>query len=120
MQTLAMLELQRVIGKDAASALVEKLGGTEWYVGGNWPDDHPIVQIVGRRATKKLCDYMGGVELIIPSCSGIKRKIRNDEIARRFNRGDSTRQIALAMGLSQRMVRYIIKRSVNGEEINRG
>lgn len=109
-------ELVELIGPEPAQLLCQALGGGRWYVPENWPDDHPVVVAVGRDYANKISDRFRGVDLEIPKGEADKRQRRNAEIHRRFDHGESTRSIALALHLSQRMVRYVLANSADTSE----
>jgi hypothetical protein len=101
-------QLSEIIGAEAAQVLSRQLGGTEWYIGTDIPEDHPITQSIGRALAHHLSLYMAGIQLEVPQNMKTRRKQRNAEIRCRVDEGESTRAIALEVGLSQRMIRYIL------------
>lgn len=109
MRTTCFSALAEVIGQEAALSLSQQLGGTEWYIGADIPEAHPITQIIGQVRARALAERMAGVDLGIPQ-NPRTRTERNAEIVRRVAAGETTREIALALGLSQRMIRYVLSK----------
>ena len=109
-----LAEIAEVAGEPAAVSLAACYGGIRVYI----PkvittDDHWLVECVGRRAADAICAHFKagkgpGCRLDIPLYSGgayprlrraIAKRIHDRHLAK-----DSSREIALAVGVSQRTV----------------
>ena len=88
--------------------LAERLGGTEWYLPVKLAPTHPITRVVGIENAAELARVMNGARLDIPLCAALRRARRNEQIYQLWDDGQSTREIAMAIGVSQRWVRYIL------------
>ncbi len=101
-------ELQRVIGLGNTLKLVERWGGVQLYVPGTIPDNHRIVEEIGRKAAGALAQYCGRERLNIPLARDYNRALRNSEIYRRHKAGKSVNELALEYGISSRQLWAIL------------
>jgi len=105
-------DIGELIGMSAADILSTKLGGTRWYIPTTIPAEHAIAQAIGTDQAATLAEFKGGTTLEIPRNLGGARDRRNAEIVARAGRGEKSRDIALSMGLSQRQIRYILRKTI--------
>jgi len=108
-------EIAEVIGRDKALMLIGQLpqaGKRSWrvclYVPKKLPIDHPLVDLLGYQAAKKLAWAFAGMILQPSNCKGIYRAYRNREIWRMNDEGLAVSDIAEAVDLSTYRVREIL------------
>lgn len=104
----SLTDLAGVVGTADALELSRRLGGTEWFVGGKVDSIRAIADVVGVNQAERIVSLMAGTRLDIPSNAAHHRARRNAEIIALVRQGKPTRDIAVAVGLSQRTIRYII------------
>lgn len=102
-------ELVRTLTLPVALKLVDALGGRAYYVphAGRLHDEHPIVRAIGMDSARLLAEEWPQMDIMIPRCSEILRKLRNQALA-----GDaaamSVPELARKYDLTERMVYYIL------------
>lgn len=103
---VSMVEVCGVIGQDAANALVKAFGGQSIYVPGTIDESSRIASAIGLDAARALSAHFGnfGTSFVVPMNHGARLVARRREIAERTAQGQSTSQIAAAMGLHTRTV----------------
>lgn len=118
-------EIADVIGRAYAVKLIGNLpqaGSRKWrvciYVPKRMRIDHPIVQVIGYPAAKKLSWAFAGMILQPSNCKSIYKAYRNREMHRMAEEGLPDAEIAAATSLSPRQVREILA-SEPPEEITR-
>lgn len=106
-----MREMTDTIGSSAAMSVVRVFGGGRIYVPKSvaLDDRHPLAELLGRPLAVQLCDRLGGETFDVPRAAAVEVRLRNAEIVRRFRAGSSVRQLALAFGLSRRIVWYVVR-----------
>lgn len=97
-----LADIARVVGPRNAVALAEAVGGVETYIPKYPGADHPLTLILGAEAAKALAEVYGGLELVIPR--GVFRNLKKAAI---MDATGSRRQVALALGVTERYVRKV-------------
>jgi hypothetical protein len=80
-------EIVRLIGHEAAMALVREFGGREWRIpkgegGALWA---ALVEVIGEPATRVLCRAFGGEPLYVAFCDQALRRDRNRRLIERYD-----------------------------------
>lgn len=108
-----LAEIATVAGEAAAVAIAARAGGTRVYIPAKAGDDHWLVEAVGRAAADKVCklfvvDGARGQRVDVPLAKGGAYRSLRRAIAKRVHdldkAGKSSREIARAVGLTQRGV----------------
>lgn len=98
-----------VIGLDGVLALVKAFGGVRLYVPTRLPDEHILVELLGRGAAERLAaEYGGQPHFDIPRAEGLVRALRNRRILADRAAGRSLRELALQYRLTERQVAKIV------------
>lgn len=114
-----LAEIAEVAGPVAAAQLAKAKGGTECYIPARAPDDHWLVQCVGREAADKVCAHFvaaiesdsgksrHGVKILLPlgdsgTAADARRRAREA-----LDSGASLSEAARRSGLHQRTVQNI-------------
>jgi hypothetical protein len=114
-----LAEIADVAGLPAALKLAKERGGVECYIPARAPDDHWLVQCVGREAADKLCAHFvaaiesdsgksrHGVKILLPlgdsgTAADARRRAREA-----LDSGASLSEAARRSGLHQRTVQNI-------------
>src|SRR5713226_2070293 len=98
-------ELIETIGLEAAALLAERFGGLRLYVPVAPLVDHPIVATIGLDAAAQLSRRFGGGQILVPL-----RPARLWRIVELARRGETPREIALAMRCTERHVVNLLRR----------
>ena len=103
---VSMVEVCGAIGREAADTLVKAFGGQSVYVPGTVDEGCRPASAIGLDAARALSAHFGnfGTAFVVPMDHGSRLAARRREIAERTARGESTSQIAAAMGLHTRTV----------------
>lgn len=118
-------DMAQRIGLPATLTVVEKLGGTIWYVAdGHGPAGQArrdaLAELVGKDIEQQLHQHYAGTELSLPRCAAALRRIRDLGINQRFEQavagGASVRaaanDIARKEKLTSRWVQKVVYRGV--------
>ena len=107
-------ELASVIGREAALNLSMMYGGRSVYIPKNAIEDHPVAQVIGMEAFKRLVAYCGGLVLRdIPLATALVSK-RQAIIAINRNHPDWTgRAIAAELRTTERYVNMVLNSRIN-------
>lgn len=101
--TKELREVAKLCGVPTAAALVREFGGTRLWVPKVWRGDHPLNDI-GEEEARRLFAFFGSSEVSIPRTL-LSPQGRRDMIRRLHGKGLRQREIARALGCSQRVVR---------------
>ncbi len=101
-------EIVQMIGAEAASKLVAKLGGTCLYIPVTPKPKSQLCQLIGQEAAQQLADEFGGITVEIPLDHIERLAQRNKLIMADRATGMSQSKIALKYHLSTRWIRKII------------
>lgn len=114
------LEFVRIIGLEAALALISCFGGAEVRfvpAQASWKFER-FSEVIGHKAAVQLTETFGtGIDVYIPRCSRARRMLRDRKIIREFDimttrHGISCReaanQLAIKFGVSNRLVEKIV------------
>lgn len=107
-----LAEIALITGETTAIAIAARVGGTRVYIPARVDDTHWLVDCVGRARADLICAHFAvdgrGQRLDIPLASGGAYQQLKRVIARRVHEmdkaGASSREIAQAVGLTQRRV----------------
>lgn len=113
-------EIAEVAGLPAALALAETVGGTRVCIPARMPENHWLIDTVGREAADKICAHFrtlspdqneaGARHIVIPrGPAGCLAKARTI-LARELDNGTSAREAARRAGLSERSAFRMRKR----------
>lgn len=97
-----LAQIARIIGPRRAIALADALGGVVTYIPKAPGADHRLSQLVGHEAALALAEVYGGLEVVIPR--GVYRNLKKAAI---MDTAGSRRQVALALGVTERYVRKV-------------
>lgn len=119
-----LAEIASVAGEAAALAISARVGGTRVYIPTHAPDDHWLVESVGREAADKVCARLAGDRYDVPTLGvGAYRRFRL-AVAKHVHdldkAGKSAREIARAAGLTQRAVHRHRKTHRGGDKGGQG
>jgi hypothetical protein len=108
-----LAEIADVAGEAAAVQICAHAGGTRVYIPASCPDDHWLVECVGREKADRICAHLSagehsGQRFDIPLAEGGAYKAFRRALARHVHELDaenkSSRDIAREAGVSQRTV----------------
>lgn len=103
----ATWELVNAVGKDAAKALQEALGGQSVYIPTKPRAGHPVAHIVGFENMRQICRCWGGSTTYFGK--GLVEAERNATWAAAAAAGASTTQLASRAGVTARCVRQVLQ-----------
>lgn len=102
-------QIAAVVGLQATLILVHNYGGVRLYVPVNMTPDHIIARLIGFDLALKLAAEFGAMDHFdIPRAAGALRLVRNREIAEKFIKGKSLRQLALEYLMTERAIQKIL------------
>lgn len=101
-------QIATIAGEPAAVKIAARAGGTRVYIPKHAADDHWLVETVGRERADAVCRELGGARYDVPlGVSGSyqgQRRERARQVHALDKAGKSSREIARAVGLTQRAV----------------
>lgn len=103
-------ELRDLIGITNTLNLVKHFGGLHLKVPSHYNDTHQLVGIIGHEATVTLVRQYGGTTVYIAKVDTMLRIMRNIEISKRFEGGESATKLAREYQMSERHIWNILKR----------
>lgn len=103
-----LAEIRDLIGLPLTFAIVTRWGGVRLYVPQRMPDDHPIVEAIGREAAEKLAGTYGREFLPIPRAWRSFKAMRNRRIRAEKAGGASASQLARRYHMTERMIWIIL------------
>lgn len=112
-----VLEMIEVMGELPTMRLVHAMKGRYLCVPG-WPLKRrstrfeALEKIVGNAAARKFAERWGNVEIQVPKCMAALRLIRDREIVRRYEAGETPGDIASRYELTERHFWRIAKREL--------
>nr|WP_313976172.1 Mor transcription activator family protein [uncultured Psychrobacter sp.] len=108
--TKTYVELEMLLGHDAADKVVAAYRGQELYIPepAKLNDSHKLVALLGLEIARRLCHYWQGSILTLPMQQKKLLAQRNAEIIKRYKAGADKGEIAALFGLHTRTVRKII------------
>jgi hypothetical protein len=112
---LSLQEMAETLGVAIVLKLIAVYGGTETSFPQNPGEDHPVLLALGKEDGKALCDYIAGGVIYIPHMR--PRKSARADVLALQSEGKERREIALALGISQRHVRRVANRTENPDQI---
>ncbi len=96
-------QIAAVVGLQATLLLVRNYGGVRLYVPVNMTPDHILSKLIGFELALKLAAAFGGMDHFdIPRAAGALRVVRNRDIAEKFIKGKTLRQLALEFCMTER------------------
>ena len=103
--------LVKLLGVDAALALLEARGGVPLYIPKSIETarSYRWANALGSDALKALCEEFGGLSVELPKADSILRQMRNAAILRDATRGVSTTTLAQEHRLCRRQVINILR-----------
>ena len=103
----AMRSVAKAIGVEGALLMVEELGGLEYYIPLSIPEAHPLTELLGATRASKLAISHGGMRLAIPR--DVYAHLKKGRIMSLWEQGHRQREIARAVGCTQRYVRRVVE-----------
>lgn len=93
-----MREMADWIGARATLQLIAAFGGTELYVPMTMPPDHPVVEVIGLDAARKLSEIYGRERLDLPAgraalASARRASVLAEVAAGRLSKQEAARQL---------------------------
>ncbi|MGC4076254.1 MAG: Mor transcription activator family protein [Rubrivivax sp.] len=110
-------ELIDVMGEVPAMQLINVMGGLYLCVPG-WPLKRAstrfnrLVEIVGEEAAIKYAERWGDIEIQVPKCAAAMRRVRDREIARRYDAAEPVQDICRRYDISERHFWRIVKKEL--------
>ncbi|NKB37881.1 MAG: hypothetical protein GKR93_12065 [Gammaproteobacteria bacterium] len=101
-------EIVEVIGLPSTILMVEHYGGTELWVPEKIDRNHDLAKTIGLESAAKLCHHFSREKLLIDKCESAMNAIRNAEIVRRYQSGDTAKSLGKEFNLHERMIWYIL------------
>ncbi|MET3611759.1 hypothetical protein ABID16_000064 [Rhizobium aquaticum] len=112
---LSLQEMADTLGVAIVLKLISAYGGTEIAFPKNPDESHPILLALGNEDGKALCDYLAGQLIYVPHMR--PRKSARADVLALQSEGKERREIARALGISQRHVRRVANRTENPDQI---
>ncbi len=114
-------EIEEIAGADVVRALRLEFPGVRIYFGLKPDPDSTLVQTIGLHAAQALGDYFGGDHVTIPTGKASANLRAGADKARRImalhKSGKKIAEIALAVGVTERWVYYVMRRNRrNGDD----
>lgn len=108
--TKTYVELEMLLGHDAAEKLINEYRGQEVYISAadKLHDEHKLVKLLGLDVALRLSHYWHDTILTLPMQQAKTIAQRNAEIIKRYKAGADKGEIAAMFGLHTRTVRKII------------
>ena len=107
----SMIELADVLDVATTQKLMTEYGGRRIYVPSRPPmAQHRLSRLLGLEQARRLSEFYGGDEIVFSLGTATKRRLRNAEIIRRFDAGETVSELALAYELTTRMLYSILNR----------
>lgn len=103
-----LAELTDLVGIAKTLRIVERWGGTRLYVPAQPPDDHALVEAVGRQAANAIASAYAGERLEVPRAVALMRELRNREMRAAAAEGATQPELARQYRLTQRQIRTIL------------
>lgn len=101
-------EIRQFIGDEATAKIVARYGGTIIYIPLKLKCEHPLSQLLGEGAAKRLADEFSGLTVEVPRDLTLQLAQRNNLIQADRDAGMTQSQLALKYRLTQRTIRKII------------
>jgi len=113
--TASMQPLIESVGLDAAIQLAARLGGTRVLVRADPHPNDALARAVGLQWARQIAGAIGPGVLAVPRCLAWLLARRNEEIAARYDAGESQVELALRFGLTERQISRILSDSAAAE-----
>ncbi|MFZ6748538.1 Mor transcription activator family protein [Undibacterium sp. Ren11W] len=98
-----------LIGLQATLVLVRHYGGVRLYVPMLMTPEHILSRLIGFETALKLASEFGGIDHFdIPRATGALRLVRNRQIADKYVKGKSLRNLALEYAMTERAIVKIL------------
>lgn len=108
MENSILDDLSAVVGYTATRKLAAWFGGRRLYVPQRASESHPLATLIGMPAFRALVrEFAGDDDVFIPSSLEDERYLRDREIAERLAAGESAREIAARLSLTDRRIEQI-------------
>lgn len=104
----SILDLIDCIGAEATGVLVDRRGGVTLNVPTRPDPEHWLHQALGAEAYHKLVHHYRGEEIWIPRCQAALHALKKQQIIDGKAAGESTVDLALKHGVSDRYVRNVL------------
>lgn len=108
----SMREIGEEIGFEAVFKLVDKFGGTCITPPRKVNENQWLAETIGLSAARKLAKLWHGDTIYIPFLATAKQEVRNMEIIRCYDGGESARSLATRFHLTERHIWRILKKPV--------
>lgn len=111
------VEMIKVMGEVPAMRLVHEMRGLYLCVPG-WPLKRrstrfeALENIVGTEAARKFAKRWGDVEIQVPKCAAAMRRVRDLDIARRYDAGEPVQDICRRYDITERHFWKLMKKDL--------
>lgn len=104
-------DITEALGGDIAIGIIRNFAGRDLHIPRQLKPGHRLTKALGKADAQKLCEYMGGDYIRVPSRWGTGNRLileaRDRQIAARVEAGDNRGDIAYDNGMTVRNVHYI-------------
>ncbi|MEO5340637.1 MAG: hypothetical protein H7837_08990 [Magnetococcus sp. MYC-9] len=108
----SLTDMVEAIGLTNTLQVVKVYGGTRLFVPKQVHAQHRLANLLGMEQARRLSHHFAGESLTIPRLAAAMRARRNQEIIRRYDAGESARQLAQAYHLTDRQIYTILSSTV--------
>ncbi len=105
---VSLREMAESIGLMASLTLVEHYGGITLEIPKRINDKHYLVKTLGKETALCFCQVYGGEPLYIPKAADALRQLRNREIIRGYDKGESVKELVRKYSLCDRQIWNIL------------
>lgn len=106
---IVLRDMVGIIGLPATLTIVKHYGGVRLYVPRNMPPHHILARLIGFEAASKLATEFGGQDHFdIPRAVSAIRAVRNTELAEKFRKGKTLRELALEYAMTERGITKVL------------
>jgi Mor family transcriptional regulator len=110
--TPIMQEVADILGLPDTQKIVRQYHGTRIFIPRLTRSQHHLATLLGMAQARLLSKHFAGETLTIPRMASVMRQQRNREIIRRYDAGDTVRNLAHAYQLTDRQIYAILTRGV--------
>lgn len=104
----SLREIGEALGMEAALAMLDKFAGIRLFIPKRIGTEHLLTKALGQEVAQHLSREFGGETLSIPRAARARRQVRNREIIRRYDGGESVRTLAGVYKLTERQLYTIL------------
>ncbi|WP_170181914.1 helix-turn-helix domain-containing protein [Phreatobacter stygius] len=112
-----LMEIAEAAGTKAALSLGVAYAGRRFYVPKRLGQQHPLTQLLGLEAARKLVSLFGGETVLIPPALAGEARRRREAIIRMSAAGASQTEIAHALGIDRTTVQRNQQKARGGPKL---